>query len=169
MLLKPALELHINIAVMLSMGLWSPSGNLGVCREEKSHLRQCNDLSPLAQKHHHLSLWRILSINGEKKWAYFQAKIKLGPHCMEMMGLREKRNETKPRKYIYSGVAGGDSPGALGVTCSSMPSTWQHMASCQWMNEQMDGWMDGQMDEQMWDPYISKGLVSITLFSFSFV
>lgn len=90
-----------------------------------------------------------------EKWAYFQAKIKLGPRCMEMMGLWEKRNETKPRKYIHSKVAGWDGPGVLGVACSLVLNTWQHMASYQWM----DGWMD----EQIWDLYTSNGLVSITL------
>lgn len=49
-----------------------------------------------------------------EKWAYFQAKIKLGPHRMEMMGPWERRNKTKPRKYIHSEVAGKDGPGVLG-------------------------------------------------------
>ena len=55
---------------------------------------------------HRLSLVENPLHKWGEKWAYFQAKIKLGLHCMEMMGLWEKRNETKPRKFIHSEVAG---------------------------------------------------------------
>lgn len=96
---------------------------------------------PRPTQQHCLSLVENPLHKWGEKWTYFQAKIKLGPHCMEMMGLREKRNETKPRKYIHSEVAGGAVQVFLGATCSSWHSA-QHLASCQWMNRRTDGWMN---------------------------